>query len=40
MFKHVFGVNDPKPAERPAAGMKWVRMKGGPRDGQWVQKPK
>lgn len=40
MFKHVIGVNDPKPAERPAIGMKWVRMNGGPRDGQWVQKPK
>lgn len=38
--KHVIGVNDPKPNERPAPGMHWIRMKGGPRDGQWVQKPR
>jgi len=39
-MKYVIGVNDPKPSERPAKGMQWIRMKGGSRDGQWVQRPR
>lgn len=35
--KVVSGVNDPMPKEAPKPGMKWIRMKGGPQDGQWVQ---
>lgn len=31
------GVNDTKPTVSPAKGYYWVRMKGGPLDGQWVQ---
>lgn len=37
MNKRTLGVNDPKPTWRPANGMRWTRIKGGPRDGQWVQ---
>lgn len=33
----VIGVNDPKPTARPEKGMKWLRMKGGPDDGKWIQ---
>lgn len=36
-MKYSLGVNDPKPFERPTKGMQWIRMKGGPLDGQWVQ---
>ena len=35
--KIVIGVNDPKPTEKPAPGMEWLRMKGGPQEGEWVQ---
>lgn len=28
-----------KPTEPPIKGTRWAKIKGGPRDGEWIMKP-